>query len=105
MMYKTIVLELLQQDPELHDRLRQHRLLLPALDLYSRGLKAHHEAWKVNLSRARPGSDPIQIASEAMEIALKELEGALLLEFSADATQQPSLDRATAFLQRHTPPA
>ncbi len=105
MLYKTIVLELLQQDPELHDRLRQHRLLLAALDLYSRGLKAHHETWKDTLSRARPGSDPTQIASEAMEIALKELEGALLREFSADATEPPSLDGATAFLQRHTQPA
>ena len=73
MLYKTIVLELLQQDPVLHERLRQHRMLLPMLELYSLGLKNCHEAWKASLMRARPESDETQIASEVQELALEEL--------------------------------
>ena len=45
--------------------------------LYARELKTSHEAWKETLSQARPGSDPSQIASEALEMALKELEDRL----------------------------
>jgi hypothetical protein len=37
-------------------------------------LKASHETWKQTLAEAKPGSEPSQIASEAMEMALKELE-------------------------------
>jgi hypothetical protein len=73
MLYKTIVLELLQQRPQMHEQLRQQRRLLEEMERYSRWLKSHHEAWKDHLSRSRPGSDPAQIASEAMEIALQEL--------------------------------
>jgi hypothetical protein len=105
MLYKTIVLELLQQDPVLHERFRKQRMLLPMLELYSLGLKNCHETWKASLMRARPGSDGTQIASEAQELALKELEEALLQESRMDATELPTLDRATLFLQRHTPPA
>jgi hypothetical protein len=105
MLYKTITLELLQQDPQTHERLRKHRMLLPMMELYSQGLKNCHEAWKVVLLRAKPDSDGTQIASEAMELALQELEEALLQESRADATEPATLDRATVFLQRHTPPA
>ena len=46
MQYKTIVLELLQQRPEMHDQLRRNRMLLPTLELYASELKTSHEAWK-----------------------------------------------------------
>ena len=39
MMYKTIVLEILQQRPEMHERLRKERKLLPAMELYAQELK------------------------------------------------------------------
>ena len=77
MQYKTIVLELLQQRPEMHEQLRRTRKLLPTMETYAKELKTSHEAWKETLSQARPGSDPSQIASEAMEMALKELEDRL----------------------------
>jgi hypothetical protein len=63
MQYKTIVLELLQQRPEMHDQLRRHRLLLPAVEAYSMELKTSHEAWKGKLALARPGSDPGQMGA------------------------------------------
>jgi hypothetical protein len=74
MQYKTIVLELLQEHPEIHKELQRNRTLLPTLEVYARDLRMSHEVWKERLSGVRPESDPNQIASEALEIALKELE-------------------------------
>ena len=39
MQYKTIVLELLQQRPEIHDQLRSQRMLLPTMEHYASELK------------------------------------------------------------------
>ena len=52
-------------------------MLLPAVERYARELKANHETWKERLSEVRPESDESQIASEALEFALKELEECL----------------------------
>ena len=76
-MYKTIALELIQEQPELYEQLRSSKRLLPAMDAYAIELKASHEAWKDRLSQARPGSDPSQIASEALELAIEELRDRL----------------------------
>lgn len=105
MHYKTIVLELLQERPELHRRLQAERMLIPTLDLFASALKASHDEWKDRLSRSKPGSDESQIAGEALEIALKELEGRLPSESAQADQEEPSLDGAMTFLRRHTPPA
>jgi hypothetical protein len=102
MQYKTIILHLLEERPEIYDQLRRNRLLLPTLERYARELKTHHEYWKEQLSRTRPGSES-QIASEALELALKDLVDILLPESSLDETL--SLDAAMAFLRQHMPPA
>ncbi len=106
MHYKTIALELLQLRPKLFDRLKQSRTLLSTVELYSNELRTSHEAWKDQLEQARPGSDPNQIASEAMELALKELEARLPPASPPDENETFSLDAAMAFIRRrHTPPA
>jgi hypothetical protein len=105
MQYKTIVLELLQQRPEMHNQLRSKRMLLPTLERYASELKASHEAWKDHLSQARPGSDRSQIASEALEIALKELQDRLPSGSPPDENEPLSVEGAMAFIRRHTPPA
>ena len=74
MQYKTIVLALLEQQPEILEQLRSQQALLPTLERYSTDLKASHDAWKLQLSHAKPDSDPSQIASEALEVALQELK-------------------------------
>ena len=79
MQYKTIALELIQEQPELYEQLRSSKRLLPAMDAYAIELKASHEAWKDQLGQAKPGSDPSQIASEAMELAIQELQGPFAL--------------------------
>ena len=43
------------------------------MDAYAIDLKASHEAWKDQLGQAKPGSDPRQIASEALELAMQDL--------------------------------
>lgn len=105
MQYKTMVLELLQQCPEIHDQLRCRRMLLPTLERYAAQLKTRHEAWKNHLSQEKPGSDPSQITSEALEIALQELEDSLPSASPPDETEPLSLEAAMAFIRRHTPPA
>ena len=104
MLYKTITLELLQQDPQTHDRLRKHRMLLPMMELYSQGLKSHHETWKDILSRAKPGSDGTPIASEALEMALAEMQDHLPSASPPD-DEPLSLDAAMASVLRRSPSA
>ncbi len=101
MKYKTICLELLEQHPELYDRLRRSRTLLPALNHLTSQLKTRHQAWIQELRETRSGSD-CQIASEAMELAVNELENRLSADSAPEALD--FLDAAMAWLHP-TPPA
>jgi hypothetical protein len=102
MQYKTIVLALLQQRPEMHERLRKERKLLTTLEIYAKELKDSHEYLKDLLS-AIPRSDPTQIASEAMELAIKRLEDRL--PPVTPGHEALTLDEAMLFLNRRTPRA
>jgi hypothetical protein len=105
MHYKTIVLEMLRQRPQLHDQLHRQRTLPATMESYAVELKATHETWKERLRQARPGSAECQIASEALELALQDLEEILPNESPPDETETLSLDAAMAYLRRRTPPA
>ena len=76
MLYKTIVLNLLQSSP-LYDRLREERAIPLALNQLSQELKAIHEHHHATLTKANPGSSPMQIASEAAEMAISDLSDCL----------------------------
>jgi hypothetical protein len=102
MQYKTIVLELLEQRPETYEHLRSQRMLLSAVDRFSQELKTRHESWIEELYLAKPQSEASQISSEALEIALQELERHLSGEPAESG--EPSLEGAMAFLRRHMPP-
>jgi hypothetical protein len=102
MQYKTIILELLQQRTEIHDQLAKERKLLPTVEHYAQELKASHEAWKERLMALTPGSDPSQIASEAMEMAVKELEDRLPSVSRQEDGEPLSLDAAMASIHSHT---
>jgi hypothetical protein len=102
MQYKTMILELLRQRPQMHDQLRKSRKLLPAMEFYAKELKTSHEAWKETLSEAKPGSDQSQIASEALEMALKEMEDRLPSASPEDGTEPLSLDAAMASIRNRT---
>jgi hypothetical protein len=105
MQYKTMILEILQQRPQMYEALRHQRLLLPSLERLASQLKASHDLWKGRLAQSSPGSSPSQVASEALELALEELQASLPAASSADGSEALSLDAAMAFLKRHTPPA
>ena len=101
MQYKTIILELVQQRPELHEQLRTSRKLLPTVEALATELKDRHDAWKDQLLQARPESAPQQITSEALEIALHEMENRFSCEPPND--HEPlSLDNAMRFVRNHT---
>ncbi len=102
MLYKTIILELLQQRPQMHEQLRLERKLLTTLEIYARELKNSHEAITEQLRQARPGSKASQVFSEAFEMALKELEDRLPSRSLKGDHDQLSLDEAMAFIRNPT---
>jgi hypothetical protein len=104
MKYKTMILQLLRQRRAFYTRLRGNGTLLPTLDRLAKELKASHEAWMDRLAKARPGSDPSQIAAEALEIALQQ-QGLSSEPPPKNVSEPLSLDAAMEFLRRHTPPA
>ena len=65
--------------------------------LYSSQLKANHEAWIDRLSRAKSGSERSQLAGEALEIAVQEMEDSLGTSDFLLETEELSLDGAMAF--------
>jgi hypothetical protein len=101
MNYKSIILELLHQRPQIHQQLRKNRKLLTTMERYATELKTGHEAWKDLLVDLRPGSHPSQIASEALEIALKEVEDRLPAASQSDQ-ETLFLDAAMLFIRRPT---
>ncbi len=102
MQYKTIVLELLKERTELHEQLRLTRRLLPTLETCARELKASHDTWQQTFALESPGSDPLMISSQAMEMALRELEDRLPSMSPQDEQEPLSLDQAMAFVRTHT---
>jgi nitroimidazol reductase NimA-like FMN-containing flavoprotein (pyridoxamine 5'-phosphate oxidase superfamily) len=103
MQYKTIILELLRQSPEVCIELSKNRMLLRTMNVYAAALKARHTAWMDVLRPARPESEESQVSNEALRLAVEDLRPSLLREASTDATEELSLDAAMAFICRHTP--
>jgi hypothetical protein len=105
MHYKTIVMELINDQPELAVQLRGKKQMLATIETYAVELKNRHEAWKEELSQTRPGSHPSQIASDALERAIEELRDHLPSVSVTDEAEALSLEAAMAYLRRHSPPA
>jgi hypothetical protein len=108
MHYKTIVLEMLQEQyPALHEALRTQRTLLQAVERYATDLKTSHDFWTGEYAQATPNRDPAQTASLALEPAIRDLQDAL----RCDSPPNPqdagsfSLDEAIASIRRPSPPA
>jgi hypothetical protein len=99
--YKTIVLEMLQDHPAMYDKLLSTRTLLATLEEYASDLRNRHQIWMELLSEAKPDRDPIQIASEAGELAIEELQKRLACGQTLHEDEAFSLDRATAFISRN----
>ena len=103
--YKTITLELIHERPELYERLRCGKMLLPAMDAYATELRDLHQHWKERLAGMHPGRPTAMTAAEALELAIEDLQGGLP-SASAESDAAPlSLDAAMSHIRRHTPPA
>ena len=102
MHYKTIVLELLQEHTALHERLRESRVLLQALDSFAAHLKARHMFWTSQLSLSRTVTNPSQLSSSALEIAVQEFQDVFPHEMPDDPDSL-SLDEAMEFLSTYAP--
>ena len=106
MLYKSIALEMLQTEfPRLHHRLKTSRSVLPALDGYGTMLKRCHEGWMEQIEQAKPESDPAQIASEALELAIEDLRESFRAELPPSEAGPLSLETAMEYVKRHTPAA
>jgi hypothetical protein len=105
MPYKTITLGLIEQQPELHERLRKSRTMLRAMDLLAIEMKERHEALKEQLSRSQADIHPSQISSAALEMAVKELEEHLASASHQSEAETFSLDEAMSYISRRTPSA
>jgi hypothetical protein len=103
MQYKNIVLKMLKHRPQMHDQLRKERQLLATMEQYARELKASHQAWIALLKPLRPGSNPILVNSEALELALKELEDRLPSVSPESEQESVFLNAAMLFKLRHSP--
>jgi hypothetical protein len=106
MLYKTIILELLQdQYPKLHERLARQRILLSTLNEKADALKRYHETRMEQLTLAKPDSDPALIESQARELALQDLRDDLPCESDPADEETFSFDAAMSFISNPTPPA
>lgn len=101
--YKTIVLELLRDRPALHEQLRASGTLQASMEQLAVAFRACHLERLKELAESRPGSESYQLSSEAMELALKELQDSLPAESSDEDSGTFSLDQAMTFLNRHMP--
>jgi hypothetical protein len=107
MLYKTITLELIQDEyPALHNQLRASRTLLSAVGQHAAALKRYHEDRKDRLAQAKPDSEESQLVSEALEMAIDDLKQDLRSASPPAATEPTfSLDEAIASVRRATPSA
>lgn len=101
MQYKTIMLELLQQNPSLHDRLQKTGQLFSTMETYTRQLKVRHELWKASLAEQNPALGAIEISAAALEIAVQEIEQALRTEYPGNAGEPHSVAAAIDFVRVH----
>ena len=105
-LYKTIVLELLEEQyPALHQQLRESRTLLQAVNDYATALRTAYLTWMEELKLANPGLDSAQLSSEALELALTDLQEALPSASATDEAEPLSLGEAMSYIRRHSPPA
>lgn len=104
MQYTTIILELIQQRPELHQILQTSKTLLPTIQHHAQQLKTRHTQLIETLQQAQPDTSPAQIRSAALEIAVQELQETFQITAS-EIPEELSLDAAMTYLRRHTPPS
>ena len=103
MQYKTIVMELLEQNPELHNQLKQNQKLLETIDAMALELKSNHEQMIAELVEQQPDDAYSVICSQATEIAIAELQQRLAPMSEQETGEAMSLDQIIASVMQHSP--
>lgn len=103
MQYQTIVLGILQDRPLLQNELVANNSLSSTTEKLATQLRDNHLLILGQLQQAEPNQSPIQLSSEAMEIAVNQLLELLTDNQETDTSETLSLDGAMAFLKQHTP--
>lgn len=104
MLYKTIILGLMEENPDMETQLPGHRLTPILLEQYANDLQSRHASWKKRLSETSPEASEIQTTSEALELAIRGWQE----EFRAGSRPSadgPTLDGAINYIRLRTPPA
>ena len=92
MQYKMIVLQLLEQHPELYGQVRDRGHILPMVEYYACELKTIHEAWNAAMLQSKTDRQAGQIEGGALELALQELQARLPGGSTMHRNQATSLD-------------
>ncbi|MBX9695455.1 MAG: hypothetical protein K2Z81_23925 [Cyanobacteria bacterium] len=103
MLYKTIVQNLLESRPQMHEALRKERKLLVTLETYAKELKNSHESWMGILQQEASQRTREQISAEAFELAVSELTDRLPTESRQADQEELSLDQAMAYIRSPSP--
>jgi hypothetical protein len=80
MRYKTIVLELLQQNPALHDELKASGSLLSTMERMAVALREDHLQLLETLRAQHPTDSEILLRGQAMELVVDQLRQSILQE-------------------------
>jgi hypothetical protein len=91
MKYKTIILELLEQNPDLYRRLKRNRQVRQTMDRLAVDLQRRHLELRSYLQQSQPGAGSSELSSQAMEMAIAELREQLvpLSDSEDEGTQIP----------------
>lgn len=102
MQYKTIVMDLIQQNRALHDEWVRNRRLLSETTRLATQLRSDHLNLVEQFQQQFPETAESLLSSQALEIVTSQLQ-ADLQHASASDSETFSLDAAMAFVAQHTP--
>jgi len=100
--YKTITLEMIEQNQPLYNHLRRCRTLLTTMEQAAVELRTSHREWISRLKISGATGTAEQLSADAMELALAELKERLQPESVTPDGSEPSLDGAIAYLKSHS---
>jgi hypothetical protein len=103
MQYKTIILELIQQNETLHDRLRSNRSFLATVDRLAAQLKADHETYLNEMAMQEPAASRPAVSQQAFEMAIKEAEEQLMAMTTAEVTIPEAASMSAASGRKTSP--
>ncbi|WP_437193947.1 hypothetical protein [Planctomicrobium sp. SH527] len=98
MQYKTIAMELIEQRPQMHEKLKRERKLLTTMETIARELKASHEEISRDLASEQPQMEASLISSQATEMAITEMQDRMPPVNPKGEEDELSLDQIMASL-------